>query len=205
MKRKDWKTENLKKDIFGKKIKKSKKVRGKILFLRKLFLRRDKYLTKKNLFVNYIFYKNFLNSYKFKKQNYFFNLNWKIKINNHTILPEFSITKNIFNKKIKFKDLEKKHKVSSFFLANKYVPNSFGLNYYIAELKQKGNITNLFKDLEDDNYHNLIHFKKNTNNLQFELNDLINFNFFFNYNLYNLHVLEIYKIIVILNLSNVCE
>ena len=49
-------------------------VKNKFLFLRKLFLRRNKHLTRKDLYFNYFFYKSMLNFYKLKKQKYIFNV-----------------------------------------------------------------------------------------------------------------------------------
>lgn len=198
MKRKDWRIKSLKKDIFDKKIKKIKRIRERFLFLRKLYLRQNRYLIKKNLFVNFIFYKNFLSLYKSKKQNYFFNLFWKTKLNNFFFFPGYSTTKNVFNKKIKFKDLSKKIKLNLIFLPNKYEKNNFGLNYYIIEKKDK--ILILLKELEHEDFENLIYLKKEKNDFYIE-NNLNIFNYYFNYNLYNLYLLEIYKILILIHLN----
>lgn len=93
----------------------------------------------------------------------------------------------------------KKHGLSYSFLKNYYTKNT-GLNYYLPDSNlDKLNNLNLTKDLLDDNFLNLMHFKTSSdeeNNLEYLLN------YHFNYNLHNLCLIEMYKIIIILNLKN---
>lgn len=199
MKRKDWKTKDLKKDIFDKKLKKKlkiKRLKPRFLFLRKLFIRKNKYLVKKNLFLNFFFLKSFLNLYKKTKQNYLNNLFFKTNVDKLAVFPEYSVVKNVINKKNKFKFLKIKYKINLIFLPNKYFKNNFGLNYNIIN----NNFINLNKfklDLLEEDNLNLIHFK---DVFHPKLNN--NFNYFLNYNINNLCLIEIYKIIIILYLKN---
>lgn len=202
MKRKDWKIKNLKKGIYGKlsygKLRK-KNLKERFLFLRKLFLRRNKYLIKKNLFFNYFFFKKFLNTYKLNKQLYLYKLFFKTKLPLKFFFPEHSIKKNVFNDKHRLNKLLKNNSLNLNYLPNKYT-NVYGLNYFITENNLNFNKNEIFvKSLLEDDNTNLLHFKKNLNYVN---NNNNNLNFFFNYNVYNSNLIEIYKIIVILTIFN---
>lgn len=201
MKRKDWKIKDLKKDTYGNLKKKIKyKVRSKTLFLRKLYIRRNRYLNRKNLVFIYFLYRSMLNFYKFKKQNYVNNIFLKEKNNLKTFYPEFSVYKNVFNKKIVFKAFSKKHNLKYIFIKNKYNEKVFGLNYYTKSLPNNSVLFNdVLKDLDDDLNKNLIQFK-NLENI-FEIDK--NVNLYLNFNINTLCILEIYKILIILYLNKI--
>jgi len=206
MKRKDWKIKNLKEDIYGKtnKITKKRKyiIRERFLFLRKLYLRRYTFLIKKNLVFNYFFYRSFLNYYKKQKQKYIYNIFFKNKKNLKPFLPEFSLSKNVFNSKFRFKSLAKKHNINYIFCANRYNDSNFGLNYYTKDFDKKNfNYINLVKDLNEDENKGLIQFKNFDLEDKFLINNVLNTHF--NFNLSILCNLELYKIIIILYINKV--
>lgn len=200
MKRKDWKIKDLKEDFYGRKTNKKSKyfLKSKFFFLRRLYIRRCRFLNKKNLMFNYVFYRSMLNFYKLKKQNYIFNIFFKNYKYLKTFYPEYSVYKNVFNKKIIFKEFSKKNNFKYIFLPNKYVnfnKNNFGLNLYNYNLyNNKNKFEDLIKNLDDDSNKNLIQFKYIEKNLYF-YQDL---NFYFNYNLNNLNLIELYKILILL-------
>lgn len=176
-------------------------------FLRKLFSRKIKYQTKRVLLSKYPFYKSLLNIFKVKKQNYINNLFFKTNKNENNFFPDFDISKNVFDKKIKAFDLLKKNKINYIFCKNKINKyNNTGLNYYILNnfINNDLNVSylnSLIKDLNDDDNKLLISLKfydlKNLNEKIIYQN-----NIYFNYNIYNLCLIEIYKIIILIYINN---
>lgn len=218
MRRKDWRIKNLKKDIsgnFNKKLKNynssstsilEKKKKSfflkRRLFLRKLFLRKTRFLIKKNLVLNLFFLKKLLNNFKYKKQLLSENIFIKTNVNKQRIFPEFNIKKNIFQNKVKFKNLIKKE-LNCVYLNNNLFKNVYGLNYYIVMDKNSENyFLNFKKILLDEENFNLVQLKEIYIE-KFDSSLKNEFNFCFNYNLYNLNLIEIYKILIILNLNTI--
>lgn len=125
------------------------------------------------------------------------NLFFKVDINKKKLFPEYAVFKNVFNKKLKFNFLLKKYSIKSMFLPN-YINNNknIGLSYYLINIEKNINKNNFAKDLLDESYFNLIHFKDNP----ILLNPInVDLNYFLNYNIHNLCLLEIYKVIILLN------
>lgn len=188
MKRKDWKTKSLKKDIFGK-----IRLKKRIFFLRKLLLRKHRTLVRRNLVLNFIFFSNFLiNLKKIKKShiNYVFSKS----NNNLTFLPDFTFPKKIKNLFLSFKKIQKQFKFQYFIdNSSKRLNNSFGFNLNVIKTFDE----KIFDDflLKDEN-KNIISKKF------FESNEEFFLNFYFSYNLNLINILEIYKIIIILHINN---
>lgn len=159
-----------------------------------------------NLISNYNFYNNFFFFLKNLEKNlifFFFLKNNHIKYN---IVPNFLFKKQIFFDYKNFLKFSKKNKINFLFINNSSFNhlnssyNLYGNNFLILNkklLNQKD-----FNDYKND--FNLEIFLKNNffisgNN---NLNDPI-ISYYLNFNLYVLNILEIYKIIIILNLNNI--
>ena len=191
MKRRDWRTKNLKEGIYGK-----LKVNRRFFFLRKLNLRRYRTLVKRNLILNYHYFSNLLyNLKKLKKShiNYIFSKHTDILI----FLPDFTFKKKVNNLFPIFKKIQKQFNFRYFInkKPKKHNKSSFGFNLKIL----KNFNESFFEEfLMRDEYKNVISKKfLNNGNNQYYLN------FYFNYNSYLNNTSEIYKILIILYLNKV--
>lgn len=184
MKRKDWKINSLKEDIYGNFNK--LKINRRIFFLRKLIFRKHKTLIKRNLILNYFFLSNLLSNFKISKKlyfNYIFNSN-KNYLN---YLPEFTFKKKINNLFINFKKTQKHFNFLYYNLKND--SNQKGFTIRLFNIKNE----EIFdKFLLDDNNKNILSKKLNCLDI-YTKNE---FNFYFNFNLNINCSLEIYKILL---------
>lgn len=193
MRRRDWKIKNLKKYIYGNKKLFRKAVKNKRLyFLRKLSMRKNKHSLKKNVMMHYIFLNNFLIDLK-KLKLKSIEIRYLFKNYNLNLFhSDYSVKKYIFYNFVIFKDLEKNF--SLFSIRNFKEYNNYGLTTFVF------NNENSLIDQKEE-FNSIIN-KKNDNNIDFFKFDI---NFFFNYNIYLLNSLEIYKILILLyyyNLKN---
>jgi hypothetical protein len=178
-----------------------------ILFLRKLYSRRVKTSFKRNLIVNYFIYKNFF--YKFNKNKLIFLYRHFVQLQKckFSFNPSFMFNKQFFAKHADFNGFLINNNIEGFFfhkrLANMYNylflkkpyynDYLFGYNYYSYV-----NYDVINKYLSLNNTDDLFKVKL-LNEINIFTND---FNFFVNYNIFILNVLEIYKILILLNLYN---
>lgn len=188
MKRKDWKIKNLKEGIFGRNRK--FEYNRRIYFLRKLSLKKHKILLRKNLVPNYMFMNFLLDNFEKVKKNYL-NKNF-INNNNNKIsnlLPDYLFRKKITNAHLRFLKLKKFFKFKSYFITNNL---KNGFNVCILNLKDKNSFYNELLNEENTylisyRYHEIEEYK-------------YNFNFYFNFCIFLNINLEIYKILIYLNL-----
>jgi hypothetical protein len=121
-------------------------------------------------------------------------------LNNNKILinPQFLFKKKVFNIEYRYNEFLKKNELknllfskkfkNNFFLGN--YKNNFGLNYFIIHNK---NISNNFIDLlNSDECKDLI-------KLKFYNNDIMLYYGIYDYNIFMFNLLEIYKMMVLLN------
>ena len=160
-------------------------------------MKRVKHLIKKNLHANYYFYRSMLTIFNLKKKNYLNSIYFRTKILKVPFYPEYSIYKNVFNKKNKALDIIKKNNLNHFFLNNDYNSNNFGLSYYF--IFDSNNLKKLNIQLNEDDNKGLIQFKTFVDNMS-EKSHFFEVNCFFNFNINFLCSLEIYKIIILLYL-----
>ena len=206
MKRKDWKIKKLEKDTFGnlKKKKKSKYMLKNIHFLRKLNIKKIRKLKKKNLIMNFIFYKK-LKSIYFSKLNNYTNIFLFKSLNSYLeVLPIFFITKKVFLN----------YNIFCSYLKNKNLDFLFVKNYN-NELSQNNSKIIIFKKNEFkcinynnlfDNNDDLIAIPKTQKNIHEQnFNEIIIFNYYLNYNIFVMNSLEIYKIIINLYMYNILK
>ena len=98
---------------------------------------------------------------------------FKNNINLINFFPEFSLAKNVTNKKVKAKLLFKKHNIKYVFCSNNYNKQNYGVSYYVYNL---GNVdqTNNFKkfelEIDEDENKFLVQkkFSNQKNNLVFQ-------------------------------------
>jgi len=188
-----------KNNLFG------KRTRYFQLFLHNLRLRKDKNLLNRNFIKNYFFYKFFLKTFK-KNKNIFLSRSLFLMNNNKVLInPVFSFKKKLFNSNSKYNDFLVKSKYESLFLT-KYLlkklnlKSYFGLNYYLTSNDIFNN--SLINITNNDEYKDIVKLKFIFNNLTvYKSPDYINI--FFNYNLYTVNLVEIYKILIILNILKI--
>lgn len=134
----------------------------------------------------------FLSNFKRLKKNYLIK---NFIINNgkaNYFLPDFLFRKKIMNFRFKFLKLKKKFKFENYFFSDKKM-NKYGFNVCILNLNDK---ISFYKELlEEENKFVISHKYENIDFNHYS------FNYFFNFNILLNHNLEIYKIIIILNLN----
>lgn len=193
MKRRDWKTKKLKKDIFGKFFR-----RRRWYFLRELSMRKYNSLIKKNFITTYYIYRQFIKNSNLKikyNSNLIFNNN--IYNNFYFFFPNFIFKKKIFGHNNIFIDLMIKNNINYIFVKKIYDKNNLLPKGDNIVLFNDFNKPLILKNLINEESLNTITFKFSD---KFELNS--NLNFFVNYNIYNFNLVEIYKIIIFLYLYN---
>lgn len=200
MRRKELKKKNLKEDFFGN-IKRKKKVRLKFYLLNIIENKKIKKLHKVDFKSYYIFYKNFINDFKFKKGNLFYKI--FLKNNNFIVTrPAYCCKKQFTDLRVNTITFEKNYLINStpifykrldFFKVD-YDKNVYiGLNYY--SFYEKISLLDNFKEdiLKEDN--------KNITYLKYDnIFEIYNYNFqyYFNYNFYIINCVEIYKSLIFL-------
>jgi hypothetical protein len=198
MRRKNWTKIIKKSNLFD------RRRRYTQFFLNNLKLRRDRNLLSRNFIKNYFFYKFFLKTFKKNKTTFLIRSLFLIKNKKFLISPDFSFKKNFFNTSSTYNDFLKKANFNSLFLTKNYSSNldsnqNFGLNYYLIENKSVNN-TNL-NIFNNDEFKDVIKIKfALQNSMNFVSNDYLNI--FFNYNLHTVNIIELYKIIILLNFYN---
>jgi hypothetical protein len=177
--------------------------------LYKTSLRKNKhsYLTSE---LNYHFYLSFFKILKNKNKNIIYNT--YINNNKHvmSILPSYFFKSQFFSNKSLFDDVLFNNRLRGFivnklFFKNKYNSNFkfykkhfVGYNFYIL----KSNFTkysSIYKILDDKEYNSVGKVKFFISNIS---EKKVSFSLFFFFNIFMLKTLEIYKIIIILNIKN---
>jgi len=194
MRRKDWKTKNLKEGIYGKFYKNSN-----FLFLRGLILKKFRHLLRKNLLFNYIFYRNFLNFLKKNKLSY--NYKKYIYKNNYLNLfyPEYLFKKKIDGSFYNFNKFKNSNNFSSIIIKSSYkLTNSvYGSNVHIFNANNK-----ILNDFNDEDLKNFLCIKYNKK-IEDDNNYLQIMGQHFNFNLFTFNAVELYKILLILYLNKI--
>lgn len=183
--------------------------------LYKVFLNKSKNSYLESEF-NYYFFSDFFKNLKYlNKKTIFKNL---VKIHNNNVLvfsPNYMFKSQYFSNKSLFNDLLVNFKLKGFFLYKNFFKNSnykfnsyifkshvIGYNYYIFNKTSNNiNFNKIINITEDKDYNSVgkIKFILKNENLFKLSNDLC---IFFNFNLYCINVLEIYKIILYLHFKN---
>lgn len=180
------------------------------------------YLNKnKNSFLesefNYFFYNEFFKNLKFLNKKTIFKIFIK-NTNRNTLIfsPNYMFKSQFFSNKSVFNDLLINFKLKGFFLYNNFFKNTeyrfdknifkshiIGYNYYIFNKTSDNiNTTKIINITDDKDYNGVGKIKFIlTNQKQFNFNK--EFNSFFNFNLYCINVLEIYKIFIFLYFSKI--
>lgn len=181
-------------------------------YLFKIFLAKNKY--KQNFTdMNIFFFKFFLVFFKFFQKKKLINLFYNkadLYYNQYTILsPSYFFSSQFFEYKTIFFNILKKHNYRGFFIYknlfkqsnnyNLYKLNKnliSGYNFYLLNSTKNvfEKLNNIFIDKEFRKVGSIKLIINNTNNN-------FDFNYFINYNLYLLNILEIYKICLYLNLK----
>lgn len=161
-----------------------------------------------NLLGNHNFYNNFFFFLKYLEKNLIFFFYLKNSFIKQNIVPNFLFNKQIFFNFKNFLKFSKKNKIKFLFIKNNdfnklnYKNDLYGNNFLLISNKYLSN-----KDLADyKNDYNLdIFFKNNYNFLDPNVIDSQVISYFFNFNLFFVNIIEIYKILVILNLNNILK
>lgn len=166
---------------------------------------------------NFYFYNDFFKSLKYyKKQIIFKNF---INNNNDILLmfPSYMFKNQYFSNKSLFNDLLLKFKLKGFFLYKNFFKNAgyksnnyflkkhvFGYNFFIInKIFLNNKYLNKITTITDDKEYNSIGKIKIFCNKNYEEELNITINSFFNFNLYCINILEIYKIFILIHLNNI--
>lgn len=155
-----------------------------------------------NLISNHNFYNNFYFFLKNLEKNliiFYFLKNNFVKSN---IIPNFLFKKQIFFDFKNFVKFSKKNKIKSLYINNNFLKN-FNYNLYgnnflliLNDVIDNKEINNLKNDFNIDIfYKNNFNFSSN--------NDYSVISYFLNFNLFMSNILELYKILILLNLNNI--
>jgi hypothetical protein len=191
-----------KKFTYGKLHKKLKFFFGLRLIISRL--KKNETLNKKNLFLNFYFYNFLIKHYKNKNffifQNNFLN-NYKKKF---FIKLLFNLRDQYLHERVNFSKflnlntnssilINKKVNFNNYYmLDNFFFKNLFGINYLIIN---KNNFLDLLS--KNDEFSNNIVYTDINDNV-YNCND---FMFYFNHNIYIFNMIEIYKILIFLQLN----
>jgi len=168
------------------------------LFLQNLKLKKNKNLFNRNLIKNYYIYNFFVKSLKKNKTNFLLRSLFLLNNNKILINPLFLFKKKLFNTQKQYNEFLNKNELKSLFFSKKFnnvlhsnfFKNNFGLNHFLIQNK---NITNNFiESLNSDECKDII-------KLKFYRTDMIVCYNLYNYNLFIFNLLEIYKVLTILN------
>jgi hypothetical protein len=174
-----------------------------ILFLQNLKLKKSKNLFNRNLIKNYFFLKFLLNFFKKRKSSFLLKSFFFINRKSLYVNPVFTLNKQLFNFKSEYNDFIIKSECESFFLNKKYLskfknPTQYynftklwGLNYFIIPEKNHFFLLDEFFKNNDNKILNKKFFK-------FFNYSSVDFNYFINYNIFFINLLEFYKILILL-------
>jgi len=154
-----------------------------------IFFKKLKYYYKKNIFLNYFFYNNFINLYKKNNLNIYLN-HFFYKDLNFFYIYNLNIFKKQFIFNINFlKTIFEKNNIKFLFL-KKNLKKSFFLNNCLF-------INNLDENIKSNNdfLENFFLMK-----ISKKKNDL-NYFYFLNFNFFIFNTLELYKILIIVYLN----
>lgn len=169
------------------------------LFLQNLKLKKNKNLFNRNLIKNYYIYNFFIKSLKKNKINFLLRSLFLLNNNKILINPLFLFKRKLFNTENYYNEFLKKNELKSLFFGKKFnsdqhlnfFKNNFGLNHFLIQNK---NITNNFiESLNSDECKDIV-------KLKFYKTDIITFYNLYNYNIFIFNLLEIYKVVTILNI-----
>ena len=228
MRRKNW--INKKKTLYGRYLNTNKNINFNFFnfFLKKKEFIFDKYNTRGQLYkvdlkktknsnlnfeLNYYFYSDLLKNLKYINKKIIFNNFLKNNNNILFLLPSYTFKNQFFSHKSLFGDLLLMFKLRGFFIYKNYFNiigyknNNFfykkhliGYNFYIFNKMYK-RYNDFFKITDDKEYNPVGKVKfLLTKQIIFDFKLNSEFNVFFNFNIYLLNIIEIYKIIVLLHL-----
>ena len=157
------------------------------------FFKKLKFYYKKNLYINYFFYNYFIKFYINNNYNIYFNLFFYKNLNFYYIY-----NLNFFKKQflydlnfLKFFFID--NKLNFLFMNKKTSKNFFCNNCFFFNISDKNiNFSNDFKD-------NFMYFHKSINSIN------VNLSYDINFNLYFFNLVEFYKILIYLNISNILK
>lgn len=170
----------------------------KYFFLRKLFLRKNLVLHKKNHAPNFFFYRLMINSFLNIKYYNFYNF-YNLKNFNHILIfPDFFHKKQVLNNTIFFKRIVNEKNLNYFFY------NEKESNNYLIFNKNNENVYNFLKEemKHEDKKLPVFNLKKvyyGINHNEFNFSTYLST--FFNFNIYINCNEEIYKIIIFLYIN----
>lgn len=184
------------------------------IFFKKRFLHEASKLMKYksfynlNLISNHNFYNNFFFFLKNLEKNLIFFFFLKNKLFKQNVVPNFLFNKQIFFDFKNFLKFSKKNKIKFLFINNtdfnklNYSNNLYGNNFLLMSNKFLNN-----KDLIDyKNDYNLdIFLKNNYSFLSSDIDGMSVISYFLNFNLFMSNIVDIYKILIILNINNICK
>jgi hypothetical protein len=168
------------------------------LFLQNLKLKKNKNLFNRNLIKNYYIYNFFIKSLKKNKINFLLRSLFLLNSNKILINPLFLFKRKLFNTQHQYNEFLIKNNLKSIFfkkkvdggLYSKFFKNNFGLNHFLIQNK---NITDDFiNSLNSDDCKDIL-------KLKFYKNDMVEYYNLYNYNIFVFNILEMYKIIILLN------
>jgi len=154
-----------------------------------------------NLISNHNFYNNFYFFLKNLEKNLIIFYLLRNNLNKFNIVPNFLFNKQIFFDYKNFTKFSKKNKINFLYLNNKSLKNLnlYGNNFLLIsnnlDLKEVNNLKNDF---------NIEIFNKNNYNF-IKKNDFLVISYFLNFNLFLSNIVELYKIIILLNFINIIK
>jgi len=154
-----------------------------------------------NLISNHNFYNNFYFFLKNLEKNLIIFYLLRNNLNKFNIVPNFLFNKQIFFDYKNFTKFSKKNKINFLYLNNKSLKNLnlYGNNFLLIsnnlDLKEVNNLKNDF---------NIEIFNKNNYNF-IKKNDFLVISYFLNFNLFLSNIVELYKIITLLNFINIIK
>jgi len=180
------------------------------------------YLNKnKNSFLesefNYFFFNDFFKNLKFLNKKTIFK-NFIKNINNNAMIlsPNYMFKSQFFSNKSIFNDLLVNFKLKGFFLYKNFFKNYnykfnsyifknhlIGYNFFIFnKTADKINLNKIITLVDDKDYNSVgkIKFVLKSNNIIKITNEI---NVFFNFNLYCINIVEIYKILILLYITKI--
>lgn len=154
-----------------------------------------------NLISNHNFYNNFYFFLKSLEKNLIIFYFFKNNVCKHNIVPNFLFNKQIFSDFKNFNKFSKKNKIKFLYLNNKNLKNFklYGNNFFLLsnniDSKEINNLKNEF---------NIDLFYKNNFNF-YNKYDFFIISYFLNFNMFINNIVELYKILILLNLINIIK
>jgi hypothetical protein len=175
-----------------------KRLRYFVLFLQNLKLKKNKNLFNRNFITNYYYYNYFLKNLKNNKKLFLYRSLFLLNNTKSVINPIFFFKKQIFNLNTQYINFLFNNSLENLVLNKKYLNNfyktpfifcSFGTSSLIISKKE------LKIDLNIEENKNIFNLKNFENNF-----DRNNFDFFLNNLIFFTNLIELYKVIILINL-----